>query len=169
MQKFIKDFFQLNEKVESKEMSSESKSTNQKPPTQSNSSRSKKQTLKDIYNERNNKPEVPDCDCFSSDKKPPEPGSYYTHLGLWIRNCTFSSNNFLYIIFSGCAATLDELRREIEQQAGLNGKQLRIEKVLYTGKEGKSSQGCPIAKWIIRRVDPEEKALFIVKRRQGHR
>lgn len=34
-----------------------------------------------MNNERNNKPEVPDCDCFSNDKKPPEPGSYYTHLG----------------------------------------------------------------------------------------
>lgn len=69
----------------------------------------------------------------------------------------------------GCAATVEELRKEIEQRAGLIGKQLRIEKVLYTGKEGKSSQGCPIAKWVIRRVDLEEKALFIVKRRQGHR
>jgi methylcytosine dioxygenase TET2/3 len=70
---------------------------------------------------------------------------------------------------TGCASTLEELRKEIEQRAGLSGKQLRIEKVLYTGKEGKSSQGCPIAKWVIRRVDQEEKALFIVKRRQGHR
>jgi methylcytosine dioxygenase TET2/3 len=69
----------------------------------------------------------------------------------------------------GCASTLEELRKDIEQRAGLSGKQLRIEKVLYTGKEGKSSQGCPIGKWVIRRVDPEEKALFIVKRRQGHR
>jgi hypothetical protein len=45
------------------------------------SARSKKQAQRDMYNERNNKPEVPDCDCFSTDKKPPEPGSYYTHLG----------------------------------------------------------------------------------------
>lgn len=60
---------------------SEPKATPQKASGHS-SSRSKKQAVKDIYNERNNKPEVPDCDCFSSDKKPPEPGSYYTHLGL---------------------------------------------------------------------------------------
>jgi hypothetical protein len=59
----------------------EMKSASQKPPAQGGSSRSKKAAQKDIYNERNNKPEVPDCDCFSSDKKPPEPGSYYTHLG----------------------------------------------------------------------------------------
>lgn len=31
--------------------------------------------------EKGNKPEVPECDCFPSDKNPPEPGSYYTHLG----------------------------------------------------------------------------------------
>lgn len=31
--------------------------------------------------EKGSKPEVPDCDCFQSDKNPPEPGSYYTHLG----------------------------------------------------------------------------------------
>ncbi|XP_063703014.1 methylcytosine dioxygenase TET [Culicoides brevitarsis] len=95
------------------------------------------------------KPELPNCDCFKDEKAPPEPGSYYTHLG--------------------CAATLADLRKEIEQRVGITGKQLRIEKVVYTGKEGKSSQGCPIAKWVIRRVDPEEKLLYIVKNRKGHR
>lgn len=75
----------------------------------------------------------------------------------------------LHVSYPGCAATVEELRKEIEKTAGLTGKQLRIEKVLYTGKEGKSSHGCPIAKWVIRRIDAEEKALFVVKRRQGHR
>lgn len=144
------------------------KSASQKPPAPSGSSRSKKAAQKDIYNERNNKPEVPDCDCFSSDKKPPEPGSYYTHLGK-SSDMKQNASSILTSVTIGCASTLEELRKEIEQRAGLNGKQLRIEKVLYTGKEGKSSQGCPIAKWVIRRIDQEEKALFIVKRRQGHR
>lgn len=31
--------------------------------------------------EKGNKTEVPECDCFQSDKSPPEPGTYYTHLG----------------------------------------------------------------------------------------
>ena len=56
--------------------------TTQRSTSSSTSSRSKKQAVRDMYNERNNKPEVPECDCFSSDKKPPEPGSYYTHLGM---------------------------------------------------------------------------------------
>lgn len=100
--------------------------------------------------EKGMKPEVPDCDCFPSDEKsPPEPGSYYTHLG--------------------CASTLVELRADMENRIGIRGRQLRIEKVIYSGKEGKTAQGCPLAKWILRRNDKEEKILCIVKRRQGHK
>lgn len=83
------------------------------------------------------------------EKSPPEPGSYYTHLG--------------------SAASIVELRADMESRIGLTGRQLRIEKVIYSGKEGKTAQGCPLAKWVIRRVDKEEKVLCIVKRRQGHK
>lgn len=31
--------------------------------------------------EKGNKTEIPECECFQSDKNPPEPGTYYTHLG----------------------------------------------------------------------------------------
>ena len=34
--------------------------------------------------EKANKPEIPECDCFPSDKNPPEPGSFYTHLGRYL-------------------------------------------------------------------------------------
>jgi methylcytosine dioxygenase TET2/3 len=59
---------------------------------------------------------------------PPEPGSFYTHLGT--------------------AASLEDLRNDMETRIGIKGNELRIEKVCYTGKEGKTQQGCPLAKWV---------------------
>nr|CAD7569293.1 unnamed protein product [Timema californicum] len=119
--------------------------------------------------------EVPDCNCFPPDKlpehlvsdkktaarfrgvwidfealwSPPEPGSYYTHLG--------------------AAASLTDLRTDVEKRTGLKEKAVRIEKIMYTGKEGKTTQGCPLAKWIIRRSSLDEKVLCVVKHRQGHK
>ncbi|KRT84335.1 hypothetical protein AMK59_2101, partial [Oryctes borbonicus] len=92
--------------------------------------------------------EIPCCTCFPPDRLPPEPGSYYTHLG--------------------CSSSLVNLRKDLEKRTGVNGKAIRIEKVKYAGKEGKTPQGCPLAKWIIRRSSYDEKYLVIVKHRQGH-
>ncbi|XP_049866307.1 DNA N6-methyl adenine demethylase-like isoform X2 [Pectinophora gossypiella] len=109
-----------------------------------------KEYLDNLERLRNNsRTEVPDCNCFPADKNPPEPGSYYTHLG--------------------AASTLAELRKELEARTGLSGKELRIEKVCYTGKEGKTAQGCPMAKWVIRRSNYTEKVLVVVKFRNGHK
>ncbi|XP_057664950.1 methylcytosine dioxygenase TET isoform X1 [Diorhabda carinulata] len=92
--------------------------------------------------------EIPSCKCFPLDGAPPEPGTYYTHLG--------------------CANNLKSLRYDLECRTGVKGVSIRIEKIRYTGKEGKTAQGCPIAKWVIRRQNKNEKYLVIVKQRHGH-
>nr|CAI5846315.1 unnamed protein product [Callosobruchus analis] len=92
--------------------------------------------------------EIPNCSCFPPNQVPPEPGTYYTHLG--------------------CANDLKSLRYDLECRTGVIGKAIRIEKIKYTGKEGKTAQGCPIAKWVIRRQNLDEKYLVLVKQRKGH-
>ncbi|XP_044750439.1 DNA N6-methyl adenine demethylase isoform X2 [Coccinella septempunctata] len=92
--------------------------------------------------------EPPPCQCLQPNQSIPEPGVFYTHLG--------------------CADNLRNLRKDFECKTGVSGKAIRIEKVRYTGKEGKTNQGCPIAKWILRRSGQDEKYLVIVKHRQGH-
>lgn len=79
---------------------------------------------------KKDKKDVPmvECGCFPVDEVHPEPGPFYTHLG--------------------AAHTLPELREMLEIRTGFRGGQLRFEKVIYTGKEGKTSQGCPLAKWV---------------------
>ncbi|XP_021358784.1 methylcytosine dioxygenase TET2-like isoform X2 [Mizuhopecten yessoensis] len=99
---------------------------------------------------KNIKISIPKCGCKGPDYIPSEEeeGPYYTQLG--------------------AARSIQAVREMMEKRTGVTGKAIRIEKIRYTGREGKSTQGCPIAKWIIRRSNKEEKYLCVVRQRMGH-
>ncbi|CAD5123778.1 unnamed protein product [Dimorphilus gyrociliatus] len=98
----------------------------------------------------NTQEEVPSCNCLGSNTVYDErvEGPFYTHLG--------------------AAQSIAGIRKLFEERTGLTGNAIRIEKIIYSGKEGKGTQGCPVSKWIIRRSSIEEKVLIIARPRVGH-
>ena len=73
-----------------------------------------------------------------------------------------------YYIHLGHGKTKEDIRKLFVARLNISGEALRIIGVRFTGKEGKTTEDCPIAKWILKRSGPREKYLVVVKERYQH-
>ncbi|XP_065651678.1 uncharacterized protein LOC100213294 isoform X1 [Hydra vulgaris] len=87
-----------------------------------------------------------ECGCAVSDTS--DSGPFYNHLG------------------SGYS--LNELRNTLLDRFSIQNAALNLQLVKHTSVEGKNGDGCPLAKWIIRRTNDEEKYLVVVRHHEGH-
>jgi len=84
-------------------------------------------------------------------------------------DCQGAVDNGPYYVHLGHASSRSGLRAHFEKLTGLKGNALRIEAIKFSGKEGKTEEECPIAKWILRRTNDDEKVMVVAKQRFGHR
>ena len=75
-------------------------------------------------------------------------GPFYIQLGYaaTLGDIRYVIDNLLHLLHF---RNIDVFRNLFEKRLGVVGKKvLRIEKVRFTGREGVTSEGCPIAKWV---------------------
>ncbi|RWS09818.1 hypothetical protein B4U79_04649 [Dinothrombium tinctorium] len=75
---------------------------------------------------------------------------------------TMDCSNYSHL---GFGHSLREIKALLQMRSGFFASEVRVEAIVETNREGKTREGCPLAKWIIRRSDYNEKLLALVKQK----
>eukprot|EP00111_Clytia_hemisphaerica_P018609 TCONS_00055033-protein len=68
----------------------------------------------------------------------------------------------------GSAPTIEVLHDNLSQRYSVAKEAIKIHLVSPTQVEGKNGDGCPLARWVVRRSGPDEKYLVVVKQNEDH-
>ena len=79
-----------------------------------------------------------------------------------------TKENGPYYVHLGHHKTQEGLQKKFEERLGVSQEELRMVSVCFTGKEGKTSEDCPIAKWILQRAGLHEDSVKETKRKVVH-
>lgn len=85
----------------------------------------------------------------------------------WPCSCKVKDEGSVYKHL-GAGSSIANLRSMLAQRFNISSEAIRIEQVARSQKEGRNRQGCPIARWVLRRSGIEEKILTVVRHRSGH-